>query len=136
MSGSATSADCCVAVPSCYPLRTTQSPCSLPEYEEWAYAGGADVCGEVVTCSTSMWVGDLEHGWCHGCGKVFFFPSSYFNFMPLGIESRYRTGIFLVHGQSKKSQAISTVIIIIIVSRLIGRSRFYQRVLYIASGST
>ena len=29
------------------------------------------LCGEVAACSTSMWVGKLEHGRCHGWGKGF-----------------------------------------------------------------
>ena len=83
MSGSAASAYRRMAFSGRYPLRTTQSPCFLPEYEEWAYAGGADVCGEVTACSTSMWVGKLGHGRCHGWGRAFLIVSFQLMFINL-----------------------------------------------------
>lgn len=106
MSGSAASANGRMAFSSWYSLRATQSPCFLPDYEEWAYAGGTDVRGEVTTCSTSMWVRKLEHGRCHGCSRFFIIVSCHLMFLSFGIESRYCTRIFLVHGQGKSFQSI------------------------------
>lgn len=106
VSGGAASANRCMAFASRYSLRTAQSSCSLSECEEWAYAGGTDVCGEVASCFTSMWVGKLEYGGCYGCGRFFFSYSTSCSCLFGLLESRYCTRIFFVHGQGKRYSSI------------------------------
>ena len=68
---------------------------------------------------------------------LFFIVSFQLMFISFGIESRYCTRIFLVHGQGESFQFIVIIdIFFLIVFALIGCARFYQRVLYFASRFT